>query len=147
MFSNAFSGLDHRRWFDRMFPQTLSIATMLLYVNGAFGFLYWLDGDDIFGAWRGWGGPGALLALAFLVMFFLGGFLMANGKLLGWYTAVAASFSPVALRLLWKFTVDDGLTWRTAIIGTSFVSFAFEAALCALLLHPMSRTHATRWFR
>lgn len=147
MFSNALTNLDHRRWFDRMFPQTLSIAVMLLYVNGALGLLHYLDENDIFGAWKRQGGIGALLALVAVALFPLGGFLMANGKLLGWYVAIAASFSPFALRLLWKFTVYDGLTWRIVVIGDTFVSFAFEAALCALLLHPMSRSHALRWMR
>lgn len=147
MFSNAFTGLDRRRWFDRMFPQTLSIGSMLLYVNGAFGLLYFLDGNDIVGAWRLHGGGGALLALATIVAYPLGAFLMANGKLLGWYMGIGASFSPLALRLLWKLSVNGGLTWRDVVIGNSFVSFAFEAALCVLLLHPMSRVHAAKWLR
>lgn len=147
MLSNAFTGLDGRRWFDRMFPQTLSIGLMLLYVNGAFGLLYLLDGNDIVGAWRLRGGAGAILALVSIIAFPLGGFLMANGKLLGWYVGIGASFSPLVLRLLWKFTVYDGLSWRVVVIGDSYVNFAFEAALCALLLHPMSRAHVARWLR
>lgn len=147
MFTNAFTNLDRRRWFDRMFPQTLSIALMLLYVNGAFGLLYYLDGNDIVGAWKAEGGIGALVALASVIMFPLGGFLMANGKRLGWYIALAASFSPFVLRLLWKFAVNDALTWRIVVIGDTYVGFAFEVALCALLLHPMSRSHAQRWLR
>ena len=30
----ARGSIDFRRWFDRMAPQTLQIATMLLYLNG-----------------------------------------------------------------------------------------------------------------
>lgn len=147
MFANAFSHLDFRRWFDRMFPQTLSIASMLLYVNGFFGLIAFLDGNGIEGAWRLYGGLGSVVALATVVLFPSGAFLMANGKLLGWYASIAASFSPVVLRLGWKLFVDSRTTLGTVIIGESYFSFAFEAALCALLLHTMSREHAKRWFR
>jgi len=36
------SQLDPKRWFDRMFPQTLQIATWLLYLNGFFALLAWI---------------------------------------------------------------------------------------------------------
>lgn len=147
MFQNAFTNLDGRRWFDRMFPQTLSIAVILLYLDGFFGFLGFLDGTGIEGAWRSRGGLGALAALVAVALCPVGGFLMANGKLLGWYLAVIASFAPLALRIGWKFLVNDAVTLRTVVIGTSYASFAFEAALCALLLHRMSTEHARRWFR
>lgn len=130
-----------------MFPQTLAIAMFLLYIDGVFGLLRYFDGADVEGAWRLNGGIGALVALATIALYPAGGFLMANGKLLGWYLAVAASFSPLALRLGWKLFVNDGVSLRTVVFGTSYVSFAFEAALCALLLHRMSREHARRWFR
>lgn len=119
----------------------------LLYLDGVFGLLRYLDGADVEGAWRRHGGLGALVALAAILLFPAGGFLMANGKLLGWYVAVAASFSPFILRLGWRLFVNDAFPLRTVVFGTSYVSFAFEAALCALLLHPMSREHARRWFR
>jgi hypothetical protein len=49
MFKNAFSNLEPKKWFDRMQPQTIAIATWLLYFEGGFTFLYWLDGADIHG--------------------------------------------------------------------------------------------------
>lgn len=130
-----------------MFPQTLGMAVWLLYLNGFFGLVAYLDKTGIEGAWRFRGGIGSLVAFLAILTFPLGGFLMANGKLLGWYTAIVASFSPFALRLAWKLFVYDGTSVRAVVIGDSYFSFAFEAALCALLLHRMTREHAQRWFK
>ena len=147
MFKKAFTGLDPKKWFDRMQPQTIAIATWLLYFEGGFTFLYWLDGADIHGFWKQQGGIGSLLAFASILSFPAAGFLMANGKKLGWVVAIAASFSPFVLRALWKIDADTIWTWQDVIIGRSYVNFLFEAALCALLLHPMSRQYAKSWLR
>ncbi|MGA0862440.1 MAG: hypothetical protein ACO3RB_00965 [Ilumatobacteraceae bacterium] len=147
MFQHAFRDLDRRRWFDRMHPQTLAIATWLLYIDGVFNVLAFLDRQSIWGYWRLQGGVGLPLTLLALVAYPLGGFLMANGKRLGWWIAVGAAASPWILRLVWKSTVywDVSLEWL--LVGDTYVSFMFEAALLALLVHPMSRSHAERWMR
>lgn len=147
MFQSAFKGLDKKKWFDRMQPQTLAIATWLLYIDGAYALIAQLDnnrwsysvnGDSFI----------SLLSLAACVAYIGGPFLMANGKKLGWYIALGASFSPFILRayLRFKFSFFDiPLIW--VFKGQSLVNFAFEAALCALLLHQMSRTYVDRWLR
>lgn len=149
MFKNSVTGLDSRKWFDRMFPQTLAIATWLLYIDGAFALLRFLDRTDMVGFLRATGGFYSLFALASTLSYIAAGFLMANGKLLGWYLGIFASFSPMISRFLiagaWSDTVDYTLRWR--ITGNDTVGFLFEAALVALLLHSMSRTHVRRWFR
>jgi hypothetical protein len=148
MSNSAFSQLDFRKWFDRMQPQTVAIATWLLYFDGVFNFLYFLDARDVYGYWRIAGGPVALLALLFIVSFAAGGFLMANGKKLGWFVALAASFSPFILRLFQE--VDSpiaGISLDYIIVGSSYVNLMFEGALCALLLHPMSRSYVKTWLR
>ena len=33
------------------------------------------------------------------------------------------------------------------LTGKTLVGFAFDVALCALVLHPMSRNHQRIWFR
>jgi len=33
------------------------------------------------------------------------------------------------------------------ITGNTLIGFAFDVALCALILHPMSRNHQRIWFR
>lgn len=147
MFRKAFKELDAKKWFDRMQPQTVMIATWLLYIEGAFTFLYWLDGADVHGFWRQRGGFGSLLAFITVLCFPLSGFLMANGKKLGWFVGLAAAFSPLVLRALLKFDATTNLSWQDVVIGRSYVNFAFEAALCTLLLHPMSRNYIKTWLR
>lgn len=147
MFKNAFSNLDRKKWFDRMQPQTIAIATWLLYFEGGFTFLYWLDGADIHGYWKQMGGPFAVLAFLSILAFPLAGFLMANGKKLGWYLGLVASFSPFFLRAAWKLDNYTNWTWQFVITGRSYVNFLFEAALCALLLHNMSRSYVKAWLR
>lgn len=147
MFRKAFTELDAKKWFDRMQPQTVAIATWLLYFEGGFTFLYWLDGADIHGFWKQRGGLGSLLGFATILCFPLSGFLMANRKKLGWFVGLAAAFSPLVLRALWKIDADTNWSWQDVVIGFSYVNFLFEAALCALLLHPMSRIYIKTWLR
>ena len=147
MLQNAFRNLDRRKWFDRMHPQTLSIATFLLYVDGVFALLRFLDKNDVEGYLRMDGGLSALLTFGFILCFPLGGYLMANGKLLGWYLAVVASFSPFVTRAVFKMRLADFYTWGDVVTGKSLVNLMFEVALCALLLHPMTRSYVKRWLR
>lgn len=128
-----------------MHPQTLAIATWLLYIDGVFALLSYLDGQgfNLFFPRLSLGGLLSLLACA---AFALGGFLMANGKRLGWYVALAAAFSPFILRAYLAVTNSDlniSISW--IIDGGSLVNFVFEAALVALLLHNMTRSYVQRW--
>ncbi|CAB4598539.1 unannotated protein [freshwater metagenome] len=151
MFEHAFQNLDSRKWFDRMQPQTLSIATWLLYFDGVFAVIGFLERSGEVGIMRGLGGLYLLMAFVFMVAYIVGPFLMANGKRLGWYVAVAASFGPFVLRLLinLKFNSAMGADWSLRYILTSndTIGFMFEAALCALLLHTMSRKYIAVWLR
>lgn len=147
MLQNAFKNLDARKWFDRMQPQTVSIATILLYIDGVFALLRFLDRTDIEGYMRVYGGLHAVIAFGFIICFPLGGFLMANGKLFGWYVSLLAAFSPFILRIIFKTTIADLMTWRDVIVGSSYVNLMFEVALCALLLHSMSQDYVKRWLR
>jgi hypothetical protein len=148
MARNEFSQLDFRKWFDRMQPQTVSIATMLLYLDGVFNFLSFLDARDTYGYWQSAGGPIAILAFLFVLCFPAGGFLMANGKKFGWYVALTASFSPFLLRVFEQ--IHDpypGISFQYVTFGLSYFNFMFEAALCALLLHTMTRNYVKVWLR
>ena len=46
---NPLGNLDYRKWFDRMLPQTLQIAMWLLYIDGAFAIINYLDRTDVYG--------------------------------------------------------------------------------------------------
>jgi hypothetical protein len=148
MARNDFSQLDFRKWFDQMQPQTVSIATWLLYIDGVFNLLDFFDERDVFGYWRVVGGPIAILAFLLVLCFPTGGFLMANGKKLGWFVALAASFSPFLLRAL-EVTDDSfpGISFQYMVFGSSYIKFMFETALCALLLHTMTRNYVKAWLR
>jgi len=142
------SRLDFRKWFDRMQPQTLQIATWLLYINAFFALVDWLGNDP--GSWIGFaryrdGALGALVGLGIVVAYVAGGFLMANDRRLGWRIAVVAAFSPFLLRF-WVLRDTFASTWDK-LTGGRLISVMFEVALCALLLHPQSREHQRVWYR
>jgi hypothetical protein len=137
--------LSARKWFDRMAPQTLQLAILLGYLDGAFALLEILDSSGPL-AWVRFRVPFGI-ALAFLVPIAhaAGGFLMANERRIGWKVAVAASFSPFVVNFVAYGDVGAGL--RRQVFGGSIISFAFDVALVALLLHPQSRAHQKMWYR
>ena len=130
-----------------MFPQTLAIAQWLLYLDGLFAIIGYLDRTNVFGAWRSQGGIGGVVAPFACISFVAGGFLLANGKMFGWFVAVGASVSPFVLRVLWKLTVNDFFSWQWVLTQGSLISMIFEVALIALLVHPMSRSYIKIWLR
>ena len=140
------SAIDLRKWFDRMQPQTMQIATWLLYINGAFALINLIDGSNWIGfARESKGLIGLLVAGAVVVANAGGGLLMANDRRLGYRLAIVAAFSPFALRI-WLSLDWDGYGFVDRITGNDTIGFIFEVALCALLLHPNSREHQRLWF-
>lgn len=139
--------LDVRKWFDRMQPQTLQIATWLLYINGFFALTGYLGTEDWIGFARATKGPlGSIAGLGVIASFVLGGFLMANDRRLGYRLGLIGAFSPFVLRL-WVLWDVAGIGTLDKITGNNAISFLFDAALCALLLHPQSREHQRLWYR
>ena len=138
--------LDPRKWFDRMQPQTMQIATWLLYLNGFFALIGFMDKSDWIGFARvDKGALGSLIGLVVVASFIAGGYLMANDRKIGYRLALVAAFSPFALRIwiLWsypRFSAIDKVT------GNDTIGFIFEVALCALLLQPQSREHQRLWY-
>lgn len=121
-----------KRWLNPSQPQTLVIATWLLYANAAFAVLDLLRIGDV--ALR------PLVLLYFLTVIgggVLGGRGIANDQRWGYYVGLASAFAPFVL--------------RTLLFGNPFaaniISLAFEIALIALLLHPMSRDYQRIWFK
>jgi hypothetical protein len=150
MFSRAFSQLDTRKWFDRMHPQTLAIATWLLYIDGVFSTLGFLDKSNEFGILRVISPMTGIVGLASCLFMFGSGFLMANGKLLGWYLGIAASFSHLLARIIISVHQQNrgySISLADRLTGGDLISFMFEAALAVLLLHTMSRSYARTWLR
>jgi hypothetical protein len=146
------SQLDPKRWFDRMFPQTLQIAMWLLYINAVFALLAYFDSQNEIGYLRNVSLLGAIFGFITCIAYIAGGFLMANGFRLGYRIAIAASFSPFIIRN-WAYfergrdfpNVDISIWDRIA--GTNTLNLIFDVALIALLLHRQSSYHAKTWLR
>lgn len=148
------STLDRKKWFDRMQPQTLQIATWLLYLNGFFALVSVFDKTGYLGYIRFRFGFGLLIGLMIVALHGMGGFLMANDRRLGYRLAVVAAFSPFVLRSIsvadlrsrYEFPVSltDYILGRP--LGGSLLTIIFDAALVALLLHRQSREHQRIWY-
>ncbi|MFM8014685.1 MAG: hypothetical protein ACKPCO_01225 [Actinomycetota bacterium] len=136
--------LDRRKWLDRMQPQTLQIATWLLYINGFFALVELVDGGGVLHYFRVRYAFGFFFGLAIVASYVLGGFLMANERKIGWRVAVGAAASPFVLTFIAYTQIGASLRFR--IFGGSLLSFAFDVAVLALLLHPQSREHQRIWY-
>jgi hypothetical protein len=116
------------RWVNTHQPQTLVNATILCYVQAAVGLIFTVLAESRF------------VIIFILVGLVAGGFGVANEKKWGYTLAVAASVVQLAA-LLAMF----GMATFTDI--NLLVTFGFDAALVALLLHPMSRDYQRIWFK
>ena len=149
------ASIDRTKWFDRMQPQTLQIATWLLYLNGFFAFVSVFDKTGYLGYVRYRFGFGFLLGLVVVGLHIGGGFLMANDLKLGYKISVAAALAPFLLRALAvqdissqgfaSVSLFDYIIGRP--LGSSIITVMFDAALVALLLHQQSRDHQRIWYR
>jgi hypothetical protein len=113
--------MPSNRWVDRTQPQTLMMATVLMYVNAALDLLLSIGAFSVIGLLLIVGQVGA-------------GWGIANEKKWGYWLGVALAI------LLVVFTVLH-------LSFGSIVSLIFYAALLALLLHPQSRSYRRTWFR
>jgi len=142
--------INWRKWFDRMQPQTLQIAAMLLYLNGFFALISVIDTADYLGYLRNRYAIGLVIGLVVVALHALSGIFMANDLKLGYKFAVISAFSPFVLRF-WAYTDLErtsgfNVSFYDKISGGSTLSLIFEIALCALILHPQSRSHQKIWY-
>lgn len=149
--------IDPKKWFDRMQPQTLQIATWLLYFDGFFALVSLIDKSGYIGYLRFQYPFGVLLGIISVALYVLGGLLMANDRKIGYKISVIAAASPFVLRFLAvrslaqnfetqsPIGITDYVTGR--IFGGSIISSAFDIAVLALLLHTQSREHQRIWYR
>ena len=113
--------MPSNRWVDRTQPQTLMMATVLMYINAALGVLF-----------------GLAFVSPLLAILVLGpvaaGWGIANEKKWGYWAGVV-------------LTVFDLLFTIRYFSGESLITLLFYAALLGLLLHPQSREYRRTWFR
>lgn len=108
------------RWLDRTQPQTLQMATLLLYINAALAVITLQLLNPV----------GAVMIIVEVV----GAWGIANEKKLGYWLAVAGAVLGLALTVL-------------AFSFGAILILIFWAALVALLLHPQSRSYRRVWFK
>jgi hypothetical protein len=114
-----------KRWLDTTQPQTLLIATILLYVSAGEELLL---GGGLFN-------PIWLLIAAGQVG---AGFGISNEKKWGYGLAIGMAFLPFVINIIF---------FHNPLAGTGLITLMFEVALCALLLHPQSREYQRIWFK
>jgi len=112
------------KWVNQFQPQTLYMATILCYVDAVFGLIF---------------GGLYLLNLLIVGCLAVGAFGIANEKKWGYAVAVGGA----VLQVLWLLFVFGAEVFTTTVV----ISFLFDAALVALLLHPMSREYQRIWFK
>ena len=111
--------MPSRRWVNRHQPQTLVLATVLLYMEGLFNLAR---------------GAGLLLVGLGMAAAGLG---IANDRRWGWWLGVTMAGLSVVARLTW-FGYGSSMSF--------LLSLVFPVALFALLVHPHSRGHQRIWF-
>ena len=114
------------QFFNQSMPQTLVIAQLLCYVTAFLGVI-----DGVVATSRG-------IALVIIFGLFLGGLGIANERKWGYLVAVGASGLHVAMYII-VFKSD---VFQFKVLLT----FLFDLALFALLVHPQSREHQKVWF-
>jgi hypothetical protein len=114
--------VNDRKFVNQFQPQTLFMATVLLYINAVFDFLSFSP----------------LLMLAG-VLLAAGGYGIANE--LRWGYSLAAAVA--VLRVVVLFAV-----FGSDVLGFPLIlTLLFDGALVALLLHPESREYQRIWFK
>jgi hypothetical protein len=116
--------VSERRWIDPRQPQTLQIATFLLYFYAVFALIGALFGDALYAL------PGLVGAA--------GALGMANEKRWGYRLAVLAA----CVRLL----LPIAIVGLGDMVRDAPIPFMVSAAIVALLLHPQSRDYQRIWY-
>jgi hypothetical protein len=124
--------MERRRWVNPAQPQTLQIATFLLYFNAAFGVLALIIRPGSYG------GVWLLLALGVIFGQVLAGWGVANELKWAYPLAIVMAVLPFLLRF---FLLGNPFA------GADILSLMFEIALVALLIHPQSRDYQRIWFK
>jgi hypothetical protein len=121
--------METRRWTNPSQPQTLYMATFLLYIEAVLSIVFGGAAFSVFG-------------ILLVAAEFAGGFFIANEKRWGYYLAVA-----VSALLLAPFVLAVATGGLKVIFSPTLILYAlFPVALFALLIHPMSREYQKIWF-
>jgi hypothetical protein len=120
------------RYFDPSQPQTLQIATMLLYFEAAIGLIYLLTGAQV-------------LSPLFIAAYAAGAYGMANEKKWGYRLATIAACVRLGFIVLYLIGLRGALGFLLLPTG-ALIELIIAVALAALLLHEQSREYQRIWF-
>lgn len=121
--------METRRWVNQSQPQTLYMATILLYFNAVLSLLF--------------GGVGGGIGLVYVIGQAAAGYGIANERRWGYVLGIAT----VGIQLLFLalFLVAEGIL---SIFSLSFLFAAlWPVVMMVLLLHPQSRDYQRIWFK
>ncbi len=124
--------METRRWVNQSQPQTLYMATILLYINAVLGLVFGTVLVEL----------GVVVGLAGLVGLGVSGYGIANERKWGYTLGVAVVGIELAILGFW-LARDLGLLFNINFI----LSALWPAVLMALLLHPQSREYQRIWFK
>ena len=122
-----------RRWLNQSHPQTLLIATWLLYANAVFAALDLIR----IGNWRLLSTVGILYFVVRIAGGVIAGRGIANDQKRGYYLGFVVALAPFLFRASLSGNPLDA----------DILTLAFEIALVLLLAHPMSREYQKVWFK
>ena len=125
--------MNDKQWIDQSQPQTLYLACMLLYMNLVFTILF---------------NTGQLLSILGIFVVIggaVGAYFIANEKKWGYFLAIGASATRVALYVLLYLSVRDTISGPNNLMF--LITMAFPVLTVVLLLHKMSRDYVKIWFR
>ncbi|MGI8792191.1 MAG: hypothetical protein ACR2H3_03290 [Acidimicrobiales bacterium] len=138
--------MESRRWVNQSQPQTLVIATFLLYFTAGFTLLFFGDRFMYQAAacgrslTCGIGGQVDLLRLVLPAIAGAAAYGIANEFGWSWLLGIAAAAVPLAARLLASARLE------VSPLSFDVISLLFDGALLALLVHPQSREYQRIWF-
>ena len=110
------------RWVDRTQPQTLMLATVLMYINAAFGVIDF----EVFSHFP--------IGFVLVIGPVPAGWGIANEKKWAYWLGLALAVGQVVY-IIRYFSAG------------ALLQLIFYGALVALLLHPHSRSYRRTWFR
>ena len=119
--------MNERKFLNQAQPQTLVLATLLLYINAAFGLLFGIVATSL------------ILGLATIVGLAIGGYGIANE----WKWAYAVAVVAAILQLIMLVAVFGSDVINFPVI----ITLLFDGALVGLLLHPESRSSKRIWLK
>lgn len=131
-----------RRWVNQSQPQTLVIATFLLYAGVVFVVLG--NGPHVGPAFGSASNADLLENLGRLFVAVGGagaGYLIAQEKRVGYYLGIAVAALPLVAKLVFCFR------FQISPLSLDLVEWLFDIAVFALIVHTQSRNYVRLWFK